>query len=70
MTSLDHLLNEGRIEAVEPDVDVARNKLEEARRHLVSAAAIADEILRVRTRSSATPLARQWTRTCLRTVTG
>ncbi|MBA3629665.1 MAG: hypothetical protein H0W55_08325 [Actinobacteria bacterium] len=41
MTSLDDLLNEGRIEAVEPDVDVAKNKLKEAKRHLASAATIA-----------------------------
>jgi len=29
MTSLKYLLNEGRIEAVEPDLDVARDKIEE-----------------------------------------
>jgi hypothetical protein len=43
MTSLKYLLNEGRIEAVEPDIDAAKNKLEEAKRHLASAAAIADD---------------------------
>jgi hypothetical protein len=43
MTSLKYLLDEGRIEAVEPDVDAAKNKLEEAKRHLASAAAIADD---------------------------
>lgn len=43
MTSLDDLLKEGRIEAVEPDVDVAKDKLEEAKRHLASAAAIAED---------------------------
>jgi hypothetical protein len=42
MTSLDDLLNEGRIEAVEPDIDAAKNKLEGAKRHLASAAAIAE----------------------------
>lgn len=43
MTSLKYLLDEGRIEAVEPDIGVAKNKLEEAKRHLASAAAIADD---------------------------
>jgi hypothetical protein len=43
MTSLDNLLKEGRIESVEPDVAVAKDKLEEAKRHLASAAAIAED---------------------------
>jgi hypothetical protein len=43
MTSLKYLLKEGRIEAVEPDIDAAKNKLAEARRHLASAATIADD---------------------------
>lgn len=43
MTSLDDLLKEGRIESVEADVAVAKDKLEEAKRHLASAAAIADD---------------------------
>lgn len=36
------LVREGRIERVEADAGAARTKLDEARRHLVSAAAIAD----------------------------
>lgn len=43
MTSIDDLLSEGRLEAVEPDIDAAKNKLKEAKRHLASAAAIADD---------------------------
>jgi hypothetical protein len=39
MTSLKYLLDEGRIETVEPDLDVATDKIEEAKRHLASAAA-------------------------------
>lgn len=43
MTSLDNLLKEGRIDSVEPDVAVARDKIEEAKRPLASAAAIAED---------------------------
>ncbi|MGH2786433.1 MAG: hypothetical protein ACRDJV_00810 [Actinomycetota bacterium] len=43
MTSFDDLVKKGRIEAVEADVAAAKDKLKEAKRHLASATAIADD---------------------------
>lgn len=42
MTAIERLLDEGRLEVVKVDANAATTKLEEAKRHLRSAAAIAD----------------------------
>lgn len=70
MTSLKYLLDEGRIEAVEPDLDVATDKIEEAKRHLASAEQIANDDHEGAYSLVYDAARKPWMHTCLRTGIG